>query len=184
MAESMVARRYAEALYQEAESAGNVERVDEDMVAISDAIKASRELQLFFSSPVISQAKKKSAAAALFAERVDPLVMRLIDLMIEKGRETLLMNTVSAYAALRDKTMGVVEAHVRTALPLGPEELDGLKTALERNTGQSVRLRIDVDPEMIAGLVVRVGDTVYDATARHQLKTLREQFAMRTYMSN
>lgn len=180
----MVARRYAEALFQEAEAAGKLERVDEDMAGLAEALAASRELRLFFASPVVSQSKKQSAAAKLFGDRVDPLVSRLIDLMVAKGRETLLANTAVAYSALRDRRTGVTEAHVRTALPLGQEEVDRLRTALETATGLTVRLRIDVDPDLIAGLVVRVGDTVYDGTARHQLKTLREQFATRTYLSN
>jgi F-type H+-transporting ATPase subunit delta len=180
----MVARRYAEALYQEAEDGGKVDRVDADMTVVRDTLSSSRELRIMFASPIVSQEKKQSVAAKLFGGRVDPLVARLVSVMISKGRETLLEETARSYGELRDQHSGVVEAHVRTALPLEQAEVGKLQTALEQVTGRSVRLRIDVEPDLLAGLVVRIGDTVYDGTARHQLKTLREQFAMRTYLSN
>jgi F-type H+-transporting ATPase subunit delta len=184
MSQTTIARRYASALYQEAEVAGKVDRVDRDVEAVRDSIEASRELAQLFASPIVPSQKKLAVSERLFEGRVDDLVLRLVRLLIEKGREGLIPNVVRAYAQLRDERLGLVEAGVRTALPLGPDEADALKAALERTTGQKVRLRIEVDPSLIGGIVVRVGDTVYDGSARHHLERLREQFAHRVYLSN
>jgi F-type H+-transporting ATPase subunit delta len=184
MSDPVVARRYAQALYQEAEAAGKAERVDADVDTLRAGFEGSRELTRLFASPVVPVERKRAVADRLFAERVDPLTLRLVRLLLDKGREALLPAVARAYGELRDERAGVVEAHVRTAFPLGPDEADDLRAALERSTGQKVRLRLEVDPALIGGLVVRVGDTVYDGSARHHLDRLREQFAQRVYLSN
>lgn len=184
MSDTTVARRYAQALFQEAEGEGRVDRVDDGVDAVRASLDGSRELERLFASPVIPSAKKEAVLTQLFSDRVDPLLLRLMRLLVEKGREELLPSVIRAYGQLRDERLGVVEAHVRTALPLGPDEAEALKAALERTTGQKVRLRLEVEPSLIGGLVVRVGDTVYDGSARHQLESLREQFATRVYLSN
>jgi F-type H+-transporting ATPase subunit delta len=79
------------------------------------------------------------------------------------------------YRALRDEQRGVVTARVRTALPLDDTEREKLKSELEDLTGQTVRLETRQDESLIGGVVVRIGDTVYDGSARHQLESLRDR---------
>ena len=174
-----VARRYALALYEEARSAGAVDRVDDDMAAIGDALDGSRELATALTSPLVARAKKEAILDRLFGSAVGELTMRFLKLLLAKEREGEMPNVVRAYRALRDEQRGVVEATVRTALPLGADEADRLRAALEARTGKSVRMRIEIDPSLLGGLVVRVGDVVYDRSAAHQLHTLREQLAER-----
>ncbi len=184
MSDATVARRYALALYQEAEAQDKVERVDDDVRVVEDSFEGSRELERLFASPIVSTEKKQAIVGRLFEDRVDPLVGRLMQLLIEKGREEILPSVIRAYGELRDERLGVVEARVRTAMPLGPDEADELRRALEGRTGQKVRMRIEVEPALIGGVVVRIGDRVYDGSVRHQLASLREQLAERAYMSN
>lgn len=179
-----IARRYASALYQEAESEGQVEQVDAGIEAVRETLSESPELERLFASPVISTEKKSAIVRRLFEGKVEPLVLNTMLLLIEKGREEMVPDVVRAYAVLRDERLGVVEALVKTALPLAADETEALRDALEKSTGHNIRLRLEVEPELIGGLVVRVGDTVYDGSARHQLEMLREQFATRVYMSN
>ena len=175
MADTTIARRYAQALFQEAEQNGNVEQVDEDVDLIRTSLDDSRELVRVFESPIIPREKKEAIVSALFKDRLQPVTLHFLQLLIEKKREDLFPAVVRAYGALRDKQLGIVEARVRTATPLADAERERLETALEERTGQSVRLEEDVDPSIIGGLVVRIGDTVYDSSVRHQLGVLREQ---------
>ena len=171
----LAARRYALALTQEAESTGQAAAVDADVVFLGETLDGSRELRLFFQSPVVSREKKENVLKSLFSERVSPLTMRFLRLLVSKQREALIPAVVAAVRALRDTATGTVEAHVRTAKPLSDAETAALQTSLEARAGHPVRLAVEVQPALIGGLVVRVGDVVYDRSVRHQLETLRDQ---------
>ena len=175
MTQSPVARRYAQALYDEAQRRERVEAVDQDIDLLRETLDASRELVLFFESPIISREKKEAVVQELFKERVQPTTLHFLRLLVEKKREGLFPEVVRAYRALRDDQKGIVEARARTAHPLSEEDEQALAQALERLSGQRVRLQVDQDPGLIGGVVVRVGDTVYDGSVRHQLASLRER---------
>ncbi|MDX1420888.1 MAG: F0F1 ATP synthase subunit delta [Rubricoccaceae bacterium] len=178
-----VARRYALALYQEAEAQGVVEKTDDDVQVLRETLDGSRELVSLFESPVVSRDKKEAVAQKLFEDALGALAMRFVHLLFEKEREDLLPAVVHAYGALRDERLGLVQADVKTARPLGYDETQQLEKALAKRTGKQVRLRMEVDPDLIGGLVVRIGDQVYDRSVRHQLKTLREQLHHRAFLS-
>ena len=184
MSDATVARRYAQALYQEAEGEGNVDRIDEDMQSVQESLDASRELDLFFRSPIVGRDKKKAVIGKLFDGNVAPLIVRLMKLLVEKGREDILPAVVRQYADLRDERLGIVEANVQTAMPMEFDETEALRKVLEQRTGKKVRLRIEVEPELIGGAVVRIGDRVYDGSVQHQLESLRDQLEERAYLSN
>ena len=177
MSDLTVARRYAQALYEEAEQAGTLERVDQDMQAVRESLEASRELERLFRSPIVSREKKEAVVQKLFTGHVEALIVRFMRLLIEKQREALLPTVIRAYTDLRDERRGIVEARVRTALPLGEAEEAALRQALEARTGKRVRLRTEVDESLLGGVVVRIGDRVIDGSARHQLQQLRERLA-------
>ena len=184
MTNQIVARRYAQALYEEAARDQRVERIDEDMALIRESLEGSRDLVLFFESPVISRQKKQDVVQALFESRVQPMTMHFLHLLIEKKREDLFPDVVHAYRALRDEQIGVVVAHARTAFPLSSEEQTRLEQALERKAGSRIRLTVEQDASLVGGLVVRIGDTVYDGSVRHQLATLRERMETGSYVGN
>jgi F-type H+-transporting ATPase subunit delta len=173
----VAARRYALALTQEATSLGQSAAVDADVVFLGETLDNSRELVLLFQSPVVSRDKKENILKALFADRVSPLTMRFLHLLVSKQREALIPAVVEAVRALRDTNTDTVEAVVRTAKPLTDGERDRLTSSLQARAGQTVRLKVSVDPALIGGLVVRLGDVVYDRSVRHQLETLRDQLA-------
>lgn len=184
MSDATVARRYAQALYEEAEATGKAEQIDDDMKSVQESLDASRELDRFFRSPIIARDKKDAVIGKLFDGKVDPLIVRVMRLLVQKGREDILPAVIRQYGALRDEHLGVVEAQVRTAMPMEFDETEALRKALEAKTGQKVRLRIEVVPELLGGVVVRIGDRVYDGSVRHQLESLRDQLEERAYLSN
>jgi F-type H+-transporting ATPase subunit delta len=85
---------------------------------------------------------------------------------------------------LRDEQLGVVEARARVAYPLAEAEKAGLVEALKKMSGKDIRLHVDVEPGLVGGLVVRIGDTVYDGSVRHQLASLRERLEDGSYAAN
>lgn len=184
MSDLTVARRYARALYEEAERAQKTEQVDRDIEVIRESLEGSRELVRFFESPVISREKKETIVAELFASRVEPLTLRFLKMLVEKKRENIFPAVVTAYRELRDSRLGIVEARARTAEPLGEADKKRLEKALEEVIGKRIRLQTEIDPALIGGVVIRVGDSVYDGSVRHQLATLRDQFAQRSFVMN
>ena len=174
-----VARRYAQALTEEAQGAGQLDAVDADVALLAETLDGSRELRAALTSPVVSHAKKEAVLDRLFGGRLSDLSLRFLRLLVAKQRDGLIPEILAAYHRLRDERTGTVEATVRTAKPIGPDEAERLKAALEARAGKTVRMRIDVDPSLVGGLVVRLGDVVYDRSVKHQLETLREQLAER-----
>ena len=175
MSDVLIARRYAKALKEEAEGLGIIEQVDDDVALIRESLNASRELLQFFQSPVISREKKASVVSELFGERVEKTTLHFLLLMVEKRREYALLEVVSAYMALRDEQRGVVNVSVRAARAMGEEEEKELIATIEGMIQKSVRLESSVDASLMGGLVVRIGDTVYDGSFSNQLQSLRER---------
>lgn len=178
-----VARRYALALYQEAQETGVAERIDEDMGALRETLGSSPELVSLLRSPVIPRPRKEAVLGKIFEGKVAGLTMRFLRLLVNKEREELLPAAVDAYANLKDERLGIVEAHVRTARPLGDAETEALRKALEARSGKKVRMKTDVEPSLVGGLVVRMGDKVFDRSVRHQLQVLSAQFQERVFLS-
>ena len=179
-----VARRYARALYEDAAQKKCVELVDEDIAMIRESLTGSPELRRLFTDPIISAEKKESVVMALFADRIQTVTLSFLKLLIRKGREMLFLDVADAYQALRDDQRGIVEAHVRTALALSGAEEKKIAAGIESMTGRKVRLLTHVDRSLLGGLVIRVGDTVYDGSVRHQLSTLHNQLEFSNLMSN
>ena len=174
---SPVARRYALALADEAARSGAVEAVDADLARLHDTAQASREFGAALASPVVSREKKRRVLAALFPD-LNATTARFLDLLFDKEREALVADVAEAYVALRDAQNGFVEALVRVPDTLSEADTDALRTSLEARTGQKVRLRVAVDPSLIGGIVVRIGDTVYDGSVRQQLARMRERLSL------
>lgn len=184
MSEQTVARRYVRALYAEAERQDCVEAVDEDVALLRETVNEVHEFEHFINNPVIPKGKKKDVLQALLEERVEPLTLRFTQMLVEKERETLLARIVETYQQFRDDQRGIVEVTVRVAHPLGEDARQELIDELEEMAGRSIRLRVEQDPELIGGLVVRIGDRVYDGSVRQKLDNLRERWSHRMAATN
>ncbi len=184
MSNLSVARRYASALHAEAEAQGLVADVDAALALVGESLNTSRELRLFFASPVVSKTKKGNVIDKLFGERVPSLVIRFLHLLLNKGREGVVPEVVQTYQAMRDAQRGIIQAEARAAFDLSEAETKALTKALADVTGKDVRLQVKTDPALIGGLVVRVGDTVYDSSVRHQLGQLRAQLEEGSFLNN
>ena len=163
------ARRYARALYSEFT---REPRIGGDVDLVRESIDASRELSLSLKSPVVSREKKLAVLVTLFESRVHPVTMRFLRLVIRRKREDLLPAIVRAFHTLREQGEGVTTAHVQAAAPLQKSEAARLRAVLEERTGERVRIDVTCDPDLLGGLVIRMGDIVYDGSVRHHLARL------------
>lgn len=175
MSDIIIARRYAQALKEEADEIGITEKVDADVVLIRESLAASRELLRFFESPIISREKKSTVMRELFEGRLEAVTLEFLLLMVKKRREQIFPQVVQAYSEARDEQLGIMNVSVRIARIMSEEEEKRLISTIEKMIEKRVRLETSIDGSLLGGLVVRIGDTVYDGSFANQLQRLRER---------
>jgi F-type H+-transporting ATPase subunit delta len=175
MSDLLIARRYALALGESAGEKGVTDRIDDDVLLIRESLDASSELERFFESPVIPREKKAVVVRELFAERVDAVMLDFLLLLVGKRREGMIRRILSAYHGLRDEQLGMVSVVARSARSIGAEEEARLTETVAGITGRKVRLETQVDESLMGGIVIRVGDTVFDGSVTNKLAALRER---------
>jgi F-type H+-transporting ATPase subunit delta len=182
MTAGAAASRYARALFdvvlKEAKDAGDdaaVEKVQAELQQFADLF--TREpLAHVLGNPAIPASKKKALTAALVARagQVTPPLAKLLLILAEKDRLTLLPGIARAYAERVMDYRKIVRGEVTTALPLTPERLRVLEQGLAKATGRKVVLAARVDPSIIGGAVTRLGSTVYDGSVTTQLQKMKQ----------
>ncbi len=170
------AERYALALFEAAEQLDKVDLIFGDMEAIGMTLAGSRELRSLLASPVVKPDVKSRVLEEIFKKQISKETMSFITLLVKKQREGLLAETTVEFRSLYEMKRGVLNASVESAVELREEERNEITTKLETMLGKKVTPTFTVDPAIRGGFVARIGDTLIDASLRHQLEVLREQF--------
>jgi F-type H+-transporting ATPase subunit delta len=136
----------------------------------------NRELQLFLFSPYFSSDEKRDGVAKVI-EGGNEYFVRFLQLLAEKHRLPVLFRIRREFDALWAKEQRLLEVSVTSAVELDEETVKGIGKKIEEQTGHRVDLAADVDPDVIGGLVIRVGNMVLDASVRNRLERLRRQVA-------
>ena len=173
------ARRYAEAAFQLAARDDTYDAWVTDLAIVNQLVGDERVARIV-SNPSVPRADREATLDRLFAKRVSPLVLNLVRLLDQRGRLTLLPAIAAELTRLLDAMRGVVAATVTSAAPLEKDEVAEIAARLESMTGQTVKLATAVDPSLIGGLTVRVGDRMIDASVRGRLERLRDQLVAGT----
>ena len=172
------ARVYAKALFDIGIETGSVGQIYDDLHGAYNALNGlDADLRAFFNLPQFRRSDKRRIINLAFEGKVGRPVLGLLHVLVEKRREPLLDNIVDEFDRYRDRHEGRVRARVVTARKLDDELLAALQRALEERTQKSVDLTETVDPEVLGGLRVNVGDRVLDGTLRRSLQDMRRDFA-------
>lgn len=168
------ARVYAKAVFDLAVADGTVLSVGEELHAVLTAIDGlDPSMRAFFEMPLLRPADKVRILDAAFAAKVSRPVLGLLHVLVGKRREQLLRTLVRVYDDLADEHAGRVRASVSSARPMDDELLAALRSAIEERTQRPVVLTVKVDPDLIGGIRVSMGDVVVDGTLRRGLADLR-----------
>lgn len=170
-----VARPYARALFDLATTDEVKSQVQDELSQIITVVLSHRELKSFLWHPQVSYQAKAELLERVFKDRVSELVMNFMLVVASKGRETSLEAIAAEYRVLWDRHQGRVQARVQTAVALTAEDQRELSQVLSRATGKTVELSVTVTPELIGGLVVRIGDRVMDGSLARKLSVLGER---------
>ena len=167
-----VASRYAKSLIDLAKEQGDLDVIKADMEQIAAVIKSSTELQAVLSNPIIKTDKKQNILTSLFGGKVRPEILTFFGIMIRKGRSGILYPTAIEFVNQYNEIKGIVNAEVTSAALLSAENLEALKTSIATQINAQVILSNKVDPSLIGGFVVKVGDRQVDVSLAGKLNKL------------
>ncbi len=170
---SGIAQRYAKALLLAASKQDAVKDVYEDTQGFLSLLVEEPAFRNFLLSPQVSTERKQEVIKKAIAPRASHLVVKLIDLLVEKKRFMFVEEIVEAYKNLYEKHMGIVEIRAVTAIPLDESLEAKLRKKLEEETQKTIRLETVVDPSIIGGVILQMEDKVIDGSIRHKLEMLK-----------
>jgi F-type H+-transporting ATPase subunit delta len=179
MSELTVAIRYAQSLVDLAGELKLVEEIKKDMDLFHNTLKANSELKAVLANPIVPHQKKNKILEEIFAKRVNKATISFFKLMIDKGRGEVLYFAAQEYIHLYDVMNNIVEAKVVSATPLSAANREKMVEDIRKATGGSVKLDAKVDPSLIGGFVLTVGDRQVDTSIAADLKQLKKEFAQR-----
>jgi F-type H+-transporting ATPase subunit delta len=180
MVNETLARRYAIAVMMLAREQCAVERVGADLATISSAIGDEGLVHEFFVAPVVERRAKEQVLRETFEDRVHPIALHTLLLLVRKRRESLLAAIVAEYLALQRTARGVEKLALQSAHPLDQEERSRLVARLEQLHGKKFEVTEVVDPQLIGGLRIMMGDRRIDATVAGRLNALARELAQIT----
>ena len=180
---SRAAIRYAKAILSFALEQQKEVEVNNDMLLVANTIQDSKELQLLLNSPVLKTELKKSALKEIFAGKTSPLTIGLINLLIDNKRLPILGEVAKKYNVIFDSLKGIEVAKVTTAIPLTEELNQQVLRKVIEITGKQATIESIINPDIIGGFILRVGDIQYDASVANKLQVLKRQFESESFSS-
>ena len=171
-----IAEVYARSLFEVAKEQDAVDEIHEQIDSFADELSGNRELQIFFFSPYFSSEEKKDGVAKVI-EGGNEYFVRFLELLAEKHRLPVLFRIRREFDAMWAREQRLLEVDVTSAVELDEQIVKIIGDKIQEQTGQRVELSANVDPDVIGGLVIRVGNLVLDASVRNRLERLRRQVA-------
>ena len=170
-------RGYATAIFQVAQAEGVAEQIGDELFRFARAMEREIRLRDALIDPSLPAEHRGNLVAELLGDKALPHTINLISFVIAQGRArelpSIIDGVVEVAAAERDRAI----AEVRSAVPLGDAERARLREAIAQATGKQVEVKVLVDPSVVGGLLVRVGDIVFDGTVRRRLALAKEHLS-------
>lgn len=184
MSEFSVSTRYAKALMGIAESNNSFEVITSDLNLIHNTLLNSRELRNLLINPIINSSKKLKILNELFNAQISDDVKKFIKLVIDKGREDLLVDITNRFLSLADEKLNQVKVSVLSAVELDEMQKEKINKRLKDILNKKIIANYEVDNSIIGGFKVKFKDTVIDASIKHQLEVLKKKLFEQNYLRN
>jgi len=171
---SNIAKRYARAFFGIAREDGLYEKYYNELTLFSSIIKENKDLKELLINPVFDQAEKRAVVDALLKKiDISNVTANFLKLLVDKRRIGVLPDIESCYRKLMDDALRKIRVDVKTAFPLSAELSEKLQKRMEDLTGRKVEMAITEDASLLGGIVVGVGDTLYDGSIKTQLHNVK-----------
>ena len=171
-----IAEVYARSLFEVAQENDKLDEIHEQLDEFADALSESRELQLFFFSPYFSSQEKKDGIAKV-VDGGDEHFVRFLELLAERHRMPALFRIRREFDSMWAEERKLLPVTITSAVELDEDIQDDIRKKIEEQTGRKVEFDAKVDPYVLGGLVLQVGNFVMDASVRSRLEKLRKQVA-------
>jgi ATP synthase F1 delta subunit len=171
-----IAEVYARSLFEVAKEHDVLDRVHDELGEFADALSENRDLQVFLFSPYFSSAEKQKGVASVVSD-ADERFVNFLELLAERHRMPALFRIRREFEALWAEEHQLLPVTVTSAVELDEGLVDDIGKRIQEQTGRKVELSSNVDPDVLGGLMVRVGNMVLDGTVRNRLERLRKQVA-------
>ena len=168
-----LAKKYAAALLALAKETGTLEEVEQELAQIGEIVQQNPELTDFLRNQLISREAKKEVVERIFTQHLNPMVMRFLGVVIDRGRIALLPDIIDVYLELSHVERNIAEAQVRLAVDLTDEEETRLIRELTELTGKEIYLEKTIDPSILGGMIVTIGDRRIDGSLKRQLHEMK-----------
>lgn len=180
MMNKTIARRYAQAIFEIAREQNAVEKFGQDLKLMVDTIEGNEDIKKIIYGRLVPAEAKKEIIGKIVPAEMDRMVVNFVNLVLDKSREHYLTGIVDAFDELIAREKKILPAQVRSAGVLTADQVARLEEKLSQMTGQSVKASVTVDPSLIGGISVRIGDIVYDGSIVKQLGMLKEHLQQDT----
>jgi ATP synthase F1 delta subunit len=171
-----IAQVYSRSLFEVAKEHGELDRIRDELAAFADALAGNRELSVFFFSPYFATPEKEDGLHRAVVD-ADPRLVNFLELLIENHRLPLIHRIRRQFDVLWDHENRRLPVEVTSAVELERSVIEALEARILEQTGQNVELESIVDPDILGGIVLRVGNSILDASVRHRLEQLRKEVA-------
>jgi F-type H+-transporting ATPase subunit delta len=171
-----IARVYARSVFEVATEHDKLDVVRDQLAQFADALSESQELQTFFFSPYFSTDEKKEGLGKAVSD-ADETVFNFLELLLENHRMPVIFRVRREYDRLWQDANRLLSVQITSAVELDPSVAERIGDEIGRQTGRTVQLVSTVDPDVIGGIVLRVGNSILDASIRTRLENLRKQVA-------
>ncbi|MFD1957908.1 F0F1 ATP synthase subunit delta [Paenibacillus thailandensis] len=170
----VVAKRYAKALFELAQQQGVVTEVEEQLKLVAHTLNQDPEIEKFLLFPGIDAEKKIEALKGAIGDRLSALVLHTVELLIVRGRQDVIADVYEHYTKIAGEALGQAHALIYSAKPLTVNELDEVTAQFERVTGKKIIAQTAVEPSLLGGVQVRIGDRLYDGSLSGKLERLQK----------
>jgi len=174
MSRTVIARRYAHALFELAREKGELDRIRQELDVAEKTIERLPELQEWLMTPAVNVERKKQLVAEHF-QGFSVWTKNFLSLLLDRGRQELIPWIAQEYNKLADEALGIQEAVVTSAVPLSEQEKEQLAAVFEERIGKKLRIVNVVDSDLLGGLIVQIGDRLYDGSLRTKLTRFRRR---------
>jgi F-type H+-transporting ATPase subunit delta len=171
-----LARVYGRSLFEAALESGRLDEVREQLAQFADALDEHRELAVFFFSPYFSTKEKQEALGRVLTG-ADPLIVNFLALLIDNHRMPVIFRIRQELERLWEEENRMLPVEITSAIELDPATTENLGRTIGDRSGRRVSLAAHVDPEILGGIIVRVGNSILDASIRNRLEQLRRHVA-------
>ena len=171
-----IAAVYARSLFEVAKEQNKLDTIREQLGAFADALNDTRELQVFFFSPYFSTTEKQDGLDRAVSD-ADPILVNFLKLLIENHRTPVIFRVRRGFDELWLHENKRLPVQITSAIELDKATVSGIGDRIAEQTGQKIDITSTVDSDILGGLVVRVGNSILDASVRNRLEQLRKQVA-------